>query len=45
MEGEALCFDEEGYVLDAQHQRVLIKCLNKDKSIYIIYSTGRNKKR
>ena len=42
--GEHYVFDEEGYVLDAQHQRVLIKCLNKDKSIYIIYSTGRNKK-
>ncbi len=42
--GEHYVFDEEGYVLDAQHQRVLIKCLDKDKSIYIIYSTGKNKK-
>jgi hypothetical protein len=37
-------FDEEGYALDAQHQRVLIKCLNKDKGSYIIYSIGKNKK-
>lgn len=37
-------FDEEGYVLDAQHQRVLIKCLDKDKGSYIIYSTGGNKR-
>lgn len=43
-EGKHYVFDEEGYVLDAQHQRVLIKCLDKDKRIYIIYSTGRNKK-
>lgn len=37
-------FDNAGYILDTWGNRILVDCFNEKKNIFIVYSTGRNKK-